>query len=175
MIAVKVKYNGKKVKLVGDGPGKYAWFQAGQQAIRTIRDRVARAQGSDDSPMPALSGRGSAVTRDGKFLRQRPGYREQKQRSGGKGIRDLYGTGKQGGHMLDALRVTEAGPSYVKMSITTRWGRIKARANEQRAPWFGFSTKDGRKVLGDLIEMHRDTVIAVAAKVRGGRTVRAAV
>lgn len=175
MIAVKVKINGKKVKLVGDGPGKYAWFQAGQAAIRTMRERIAKAVGSDDAPMPPLSGRGSAVTLDGKFVRQRPGYREQKQRFGGKGVRDLYGRGNQGGHMLDDLRVTEAGPTYVKMGITTRWGRTKARANEKRAPWFGFSTRDGRAVLGNLIDMHRDTVITVGAKVRGGRFVRSAV
>lgn len=173
MISTRIKYNGGKVKLVGEGPDKYTWFQLGQFAIRTIRDRVARGVGSDDSQMPALSGRGSAVTRDGKFVRQRPGYREQKQRAGGKPIRDLYGKGNQGGHMLDNLRVREATPTSVRMDITSRWGRIKARANDKRSPWFGFSPRDQRIVLERMIDVFRrkNRVVNAGARIRGGGSV----
>lgn len=172
MISVKVKYNGGKVKLTGEGPKKYQWFALGQFAIRTMRDRVARGIGSDDWPMPALSGRGSVISRDGKFVRQRPGYREQKQRRGGRPIRDLYGDGQQGGHMLDDLRVREATPNSVRMDITSRWGRIKARANEKRAPWYGFSANDRRLIFARMSEVFRERfrVSNVAARVRGGGT-----
>lgn len=169
MISVRVKYNGGKVNLVGEGPQKYQWFALGQFAIRMIRERVARGVGSDDAPMPALSGRGSAISVDGRFVRQRPGYREQKQRFGGKPIRDLYGRGNQGGHMLDDLRVREATPTGVRMDITSRWGRIKARANEKRAPWFGFSPADQRSIFRQMAATLGGSVINIGAKERGGR------
>ena len=170
MIATKVKFNGSKVKLVGEGPDKYTWFQLGRFAIQTIRDRVARGIGSDDAPMPPLSGRTSVVTRDGGFVRQRPGYREQKQRRGGRPIRDLYGKGDWNGHMLDNLAVREATPTSVRMDITSRAARTKARANERRAPWFGFSPRDQRVVLERMIEVFRRNgrVINLAARARGG-------
>lgn len=173
MIVTRVKIDGGKVKLVGDGPGKYAWFRLGQFAIATMRNRVSGGIGSGDAPMPPLSGRTAAVTRDGKFVRRQAGYREQKQRAGLRPIRDLYGRGSQGGHLLDNFRVREAGPTYVRMDITSRWGRIKARANEKRAPWFGVSDGDARKILPRIVDMHRGTILTIGAKVRGGRSVLA--
>jgi len=171
MISTRIKYNGSKVKLVGDGPDKYTWFGLGQFAIKTIRERVARGIGSDDSPMPELSGRASAVTRDGKFLRRQVGYRERKQRFGGRPIRDLYGRGDQGGHMLDNLRVREATTKSVRMDITSRLARVKARANEKRSPWFGFSARDRRIVLERMIDVFRSrgNIINIGSRVRGVR------
>lgn len=173
MISITVKYNGGKVKLTGEGPQKYQWFELGKYAVETIRDRVSRGIGSDDAPMPALSGRGSSVSANGKFVRQRPGYREQKQRAGGKPIRDLFGKGNQGGHMLDGLRVREATPTSVRIDITSRWGRIKARANEQRSPWYGFSANDRRLIFARMIDTFKDQYRAggAAARIRGGSTV----
>lgn len=171
MISTRVKFQGSRVKLVGDGPDKYTWFSLGRFAIQTIRERVSRGIGSDDAPMPPLSGRGSAVTRDGKFLRQRPGYREQKQRAGGRPIRDLYGKGDQGGHMLDNFTVREATTTSVRMDITSRSARVKARANERRSPWFGFSERDRRIVFERMIDAFRSrgNVINIGSRVRGVR------
>lgn len=173
MISTRVRFNGSKVKLAGDGPDKYTWFALGQFGIKTIRDRVSRGIGSDDSPMPPLSGRESAITRDGKFVRRQAGYRDRKQRFGGRPIRDLYGKGDQGGHMLDNLTVREATTNSVRMDITSRTGRVKARANERRSPWFGFSPRDRRIVLARMIDVFRDRgrVINIGSRVRGGRSV----
>lgn len=171
MISTRVKFQGSKVKLVGDGPDKYTWFALGQFAIKTIRDRVARGIGSDDAPMPALSGQASAITRDGKFVRRQAGYRDRKQRFGGRPIRDLYGKGDQGGHMLDNLKVREATPTSVRMDITSRLARVKARANEKRSPWFGFSARDRRIVIERMIDVFRSrgNVINIGARARGVR------
>jgi hypothetical protein len=110
------------------------WCRLGDFAIKTIRERVARGLGSSDQPMPPLT--------------KRYAIQKSKLRLGNK--RNLMGTGEQGGHMLDALRVTYVDQRSCKIDITTRDARMKARANEQRSPWIGFSPSDRAKILSEF-------------------------
>jgi hypothetical protein len=99
---------------------------------------------------------------------QDTGYPAFKRRLGLKPIRDLYGpggkvvtesktTGKkrylrsashmQGrGHMLDDLRVNFLSDTKGTFAITTQASRVKARANQERAPWWGWSAASYRKL-----------------------------
>jgi hypothetical protein len=103
--------------------------------------QCAAGLGSDGTPMPALKGSGSAVfvgRLNGKAVFERRAYPQQKAAKGLKPIRDLYGPGI-GGHMLDDVRVNYLDDKQATFAITTRQGRIKALANEKRAPWWGWS------------------------------------
>ena len=74
---------------------------------------------------------------------------------------------KAASHMLDALRVTSASPTQARIDITTQDARIKARANEQRAPWFGFSGRDVRNLLEASRKIWGSNVAAFTAGFRG--------
>jgi len=169
MIVTRIKYNGSTVRLGGFGPQKYQMYQLGRVAVQVVKNRVARGVGSDDSPMKPLSGRTSAVRKDGRFVRQRAGYSDWKAAHGLKSIRDLWGPGLNGGHMLDNFTVRYADERQVRMDITSRWGRIKARANERRSPWFGFSAQDTVAIYGVARVMFKGIVVDIAAKIRGVR------
>lgn len=106
--------------------------------ISLIRARVAQGIGSDDLPMPPLQVK---VSRSGK----RYGYAVIKQRRGLGTTRNLYGLGTDG-HMLDGIRVTYSADDRATIDITTRAGRTKALANEQKSPWYGWSPSDMEKL-----------------------------
>lgn len=149
-IKVKTKAQGK-VTLKGFGPNKYAWFKIGRAAVEILKKRLDKGEGSDGQPMPPLSVKTSAVRgEDGQFLRQRRGYADAKARRGLKPIRDLIGRGV-GGHLRDGIRVTVATDHSVTIAITSRIARIKAMANERRAPWFGFSPDDAQQI-ADMVK-----------------------
>jgi hypothetical protein len=98
-------------------------------------EQAAKGIGSDGSPMPPL----------------KSGARRFAGRRGGKvafitkTLRDLYGPGKDG-HMLDDLRVNYVDERKATFAITRRSSRIKALANEKRAPWYGWSPASMRKL-----------------------------
>lgn len=149
MIVTKIKYNGSKVRLYGFGPEKYQMFKLGQFALATVKARVAAGKGSDDAPMPPLKKR----------------YAIQKSKAGAGNKRDLRLTGA----MLDNFSVRSASATEVRLDITSRTGRQKARTNERRAPWFGFSTADTKAIYGMAQRMFKGMVVDFAAKVRGVR------
>lgn len=122
------------------------FVKIGNFAIQTERARLARGVGVDDAPMPPLSGRTSAILRNGNFVRQRAGWADWKSRHGLQSFRDLYGDGRQGGHMLDNLSVRSANASSVRIDFTSRSARTKAQANSKRANWHGFSPSDQVKI-----------------------------
>jgi hypothetical protein len=90
--------------------------------------------------MPPLKSRTWAkVQADGTIKTgNRPSYANFKIRVGLKPIRDLRGPGA-GGHMLDAIRINYLDDKRAGFSITTEPSRTKAKANEKRAPWWGWS------------------------------------
>ena len=146
MISTRVKFNGKKVRLAGFGPQKYQMFALAQAGLKSIKMRVLSGTGSNDAVMPPLETKGKGTRysiRQGKMIEFDKGnpYPTQKRRAGLKPIRDLVGFGKDG-HMLDDLRVTYADPKLARIDITRGSSRMKARANEQRAPWWGLSPRD---------------------------------
>lgn len=123
----------------------------GQVGRDSVVARVRKGIGSNDSPMPPLSSKTSAVKNQGKVVRIRGGYAEAKAKRGLQPFRDLYGTGKQGGHMLDNFTVRPPsknanGAASVKIAFTQTVQRVKALANERRASFAEFSPTDTAKV-----------------------------
>lgn len=135
----------------GWNPGTQAMYGLGQFGIKLIKNRVSKSIGSDDNPMPALKTR---LRRDGS---ERRGYKQIKQRAGLNPFRDLTGLNKND-HMLQNLSVRFANEDSVRMDFTKRSARMKARANEKLAPWFGWSVQDliklkaeSRSIFGDFV------------------------
>lgn len=133
-------------------------YLLGQYALSVMKARVLKGIGSDDQPMKPLStGRSSRVSRSGQvveFNTTGSGYLRRKQRLGGKPIRDLFLTGA----MLENFQIRSVSETQVRMDITSSIQRVKARANEDRSPWFGFSVRDmaaiavaGERILGQQI------------------------
>ena len=113
----------------------------GQYGLQLQQQQALAGLGSDGQEMPALKGSGVAVFAkrvNGKAVFERRGYAQQKLKLGLKPIRDLYGPGK-GGHMLDAVRINYVDDRRCSITISERMARIKAAANERRAPWWGWS------------------------------------
>jgi len=135
--------------------GKLAEF-----ARDTVVARIRTGRGSDDAAMAPLSRKTSAVRNAGKVVRIRSGYAEAKARRGLQPIRDWWGTGKDGGHMLDNLTVRQATPNSARIAITSKKQRDKAIANERRSPALSFSPADVEKITARAVEMFRAEVRA---------------
>lgn len=169
------------------------WQKLGEYAITVIRARLALGIGSNDQAMPPLKRPRNAKSIDAGY----PGF---KRRLGLKPIRDLYGPGglvaqsrngkksylRSGssasraliggrGHMLDDLRVNAVSESGVSIDITNRASRAKARANEAKAAWIGFSRADRAKIMvkfGELFKAQGLDATALLQAFRGmGRSV----
>jgi hypothetical protein len=175
MIQTSVKLSGglpglsdKRISLNDDGlltVGQERMQDLGEFAIKTIRNRVAKAIGSDDSPMPPLkvSNRaGFGFTVHG-VKRTLSSYPQWKEAHGLQPIRDLTGSGKDG-HMLDNLSVRSVSGSSVVMSLTARAARVKALANEKRAPWLSFSDDDTKKIVAYFAQYTGLIVEAIAGR-----------
>lgn len=178
MISIKVSTKGglqglsdPRVSLRDDGflsPGQERMQDLGEFALKVLRVRVSRGIGSDDSAMPALKVHPRAGT---KFKihgqeRQLLGYAQWKSNHGLQPIRDLKGTGKDGGNMLDNLTVRSVSGSSVTMSLTARKARAKALANERLSPWLGWSGNDTREIVKFFATYTGYIVEAVAYKLR---------
>jgi hypothetical protein len=163
VIVTRVKHNGRRVRLAGFGPQKYQMFALAQAGVKSIKARVMGGIGSDDAPMKPLKvmQKGSRFSKSqGKVVEFDYGnaYAAAKRRAGLKPIRDLVGFGRDG-HMLDDFRVTYADPRLAKADITRAPSRVKARGNEARSPWWGFSGRDVRnlveaskKIFGEVLD-----------------------
>ena len=187
MITTKIKFNGTKVRL-GPGVGfrKYQMLALGQFAVDTIKARVAKGIGSDDASMPALADRykkrktgyGLQPIRD----LTGPGQTSYMARTFSKPAPGMLRSGRSyttarkdirfrsaggGAHMLDNFTVRYADELSVRMDITQQWARDRARANEQRAPWFGFSPNDMRAIIGFAQQMFHANVTDLAVRLRG--------
>ena len=130
----------------------------GSFANNTVKARTRSGVGSDDAAFPPLSSKASAVRVNGKFVRQRPGYAAWKAAHGLQTIRDMWSDGKQGGHMLDNSTVRYADDTSVKIGFTSRWGRIKALANERRTPFYSFSDADTKKIMDYASDIWKSNV-----------------
>lgn len=168
MISVTTKLSGG---VAGLGFNSASLFQKNQMqrlgefGIATVKARVARGVGSDDAPMKALSAKTSPILHHGKFVRQRESYAQWKLKHGLQPIRDLMGTGKEGGHMMDNLTVRSVTESTVRMAFTARQARAKALSNERRTPFLSFSDADERKIVTYAAQMFRSQVEVLRRKV----------
>lgn len=164
MIVTKIKVDGRRVKLGGYGFRKYQMFQLGRFAEKTIEERVARGVGSNDSPMPALNKDRKRKLKSGEIrVYSGFGYQFRKVKRGGNPLRDLRLTGQ----MLQDFGVKYADADKVRLDVTTRRGRIKARANERRAAWYGFSRFDEEAIKREAMRIFRGNINNVARVQRG--------
>jgi hypothetical protein len=72
-----------------------------------------------------------------------------------------------GAHMLDNFTVRYADELTVRMDITAQWARDRARANEQRSPWFGFSPCDVRAIVAYAQTLFHANVSDFAVRLMG--------
>lgn len=151
LITTRIKVGKSKVTLGGFGPRKYQMYAWGKFAVETIKERVAEGKGSDDAPMPPLKG----------------GYGRWKAKVG-KGGRNLRLTGG----MLDNFTVRYADERMVRADITSRLGRIKARANERRSPWFGFSRNDEKKIFTEATRIFGPNLRNIGVNLRANGLAR---
>jgi len=186
-IVTKTTYNGRPVRLHGIvGLRTYQMLDLGWAGVNSIKDRVSRGVGSSDAAMPPLKAK-PRKRYDAKQKKcvefgesARSGYKARKVLMGLKPIRDLAGPGvgwtgkgqkrreRRGPHhMLDDLRVTSASATEARIDITKEDSRMKARANEQRAPWYGFSGKDLRNILELAQKMFDGNVSELEAQFHG--------
>lgn len=130
------------------------WTRAEQ--IKQLADygivlQIAQARvglGANGSPMPPLKGSTHAVfvaSVNGRARFTRKTYADWKAAHGLQPIRDLYGAGK-GGHMLEDIRINYLDDRRATVAITSKLGRYKARGNEKRAAWWGWSPDSIRKM-----------------------------
>ena len=131
----------------------------GQFARDVVVSRVRKGLGADGSAMPPLKGKMYARKRkDGSFGVNRSIYAGWKAKRGLQPFRDLWGTGKQGGHMLDKFTARPGTATLVRIAFTTRDSRIKALANEKRAPFLGFAPQDVSAIKAKASEIFRSEI-----------------
>ena len=118
-----------------------------EYGIALQKAQCAAGLGSDGLPMPALKGGGGLAVFTGRsggrarFVYR--GYAQQKAMAGLQPKRDLRGPGKDG-HMLDDIRINYLDDRMATFAITRQSSRNKARGNEMRAPWWGWSPESVR-------------------------------
>ncbi len=127
----------------------------GNLSISTIRSRTARGLGSDGAPMtPLKASRIETVKTGPKSVSfRRIGYAAWKAKQGLQPIRDLVGTGAQGGHMWDNFSVRFVTETQVRMAFTAKHQREKAHANEMRSPFLSYAPQDQKVIVDAAREM----------------------
>lgn len=102
--------------------------ELGQTQILQLRKRVAQGVGIRDTQMPAYTAQ----------------YARRKAASGRQvGVRDLLWSGR----MLGSLVAQVEGSRRVRISFTDAASVVKAKAHQRRAPWFGVSAADRRRLI----------------------------
>jgi hypothetical protein len=169
MTVRRVNLDGAKFRIFGEWSlTAQQMYQLGLFAIAVMRERVSRGIGSSDAPMKPLSehkGRRWSKSR-GEWVEygRGTGYRFRKVRSGGKGIRDLTLTGS----MLGNISVRSVSERQVRIDITSSRERMKARANEIRSPWWGWSANDLARITLAARQLFRLNIGEISVGGRGG-------
>lgn len=143
MTVRKVRFaSGSKLTIFGDlGYDTRQMYALGRFGLHLIKSRVARGIGSDDAPMKPL----------------KKGYAIQKTKSGKGNRRNLSFTGD----MLRNFTIRSISATQVRMDITSPKQRIKARANEQKSPWFGWSPRDLAQLTVAGRQLFRDNIASI--------------
>ncbi len=141
--------SGGKLRIFGDL--SMPMLILGEHGVNVVKQRVEKGIGSDDRPMSAL----------------KPSYQRFKQRrSGREPIRNLTLSGR----MLDNFTVRSVSDREVRMDITGSKERIKARANERRAAWFGWSPRDLASIITVARRAFHESVESARLVFRGIRS-----
>lgn len=165
---VGCKFEGKKIKIGGTfgGPMNFStsqMLQLGSYANNIVKARTRSGVGSDDAPFPPLKGAGKYKfdIRGGRKVVTREGYAASKARKGLNPYRDMWGDGKQGGHMLDNSTVRYADSNTVRIAFTSTKQRQKASGNERRTPFYSFSANDAKKIMDFAAQLWQSNVTRV--------------
>ena len=132
-------------------------FRLGTAGLVAVKKRVRAALNLADAPASPLRSNSWIRIKKAKGLRP---------------VRDLWGTGlaaisrskkrkarlKHVGHMLDNLRVRTVSDNLARSGFAQYAARVKARANQRREPWLGFSPKDQAYVLQIARRIFSDAV-----------------
>lgn len=143
MASVKVWVK-KRVVLGNLSFSQRQMYKLGVQALSTFQNRTFRAITPEDQPAKPL-----------KWW-----YARWKRRKGFSGLRDLHGVGaftgrlrkgqkttkSYAGHMMDALKPTSIAEGRARSGFTTAAAAMKARANELRQKFMGWSRSDIKAV-----------------------------
>ena len=121
MASVRV-YQKKQIRLDRLNFSQNQLFKIGSVGVAAVKNRLAAAQGPDDSPAKPLTKR----------------YAIQKTKLGRGNRRNL----SLSGNMLRNLMVRTVSEKAAKAGLTTRKDRIKAWANQKIQPWLVFSPKN---------------------------------
>jgi hypothetical protein len=179
---IKVKITGGPTVYLGTSMESLLRVQdmqkLGNFAVQTIVARTRSGVGSNGLPFPPLkSSKVVQIREDGKFKRlERRGYAAWKIRKGLAGIRDMWGTGEQGGHMLDNFSVRSVSEMSVRMAFTKKRARQKARGNEARTPFLGYAPQDRAKIAAEANRLFGSNVrdLGVFGALRAFRKKKAA-
>lgn len=145
--------SGGKFRVFGDwNVTTQQMYALAQYGIGLIVDRAKRGIGSNDQPMPGL----------------KKGYAIAKTKAGKGNRRNLTFTGA----MLGNISVRSVSATQARMAITSTKERVKARANEQKSPWWGWSVRDLGKLAGASSGILRENVAAVGIFGTGRRRSR---
>ena len=121
MASVRV-YQKKQIRLDRLNFNQNQLFKIGSVGVAAVKNRLAAAQGPDDSPAKPLKKR----------------YAIQKTKLGKGNRRNLTFSGD----MLRNLMVRTVSEKAAKAGLSTRKDRIKAWANQKIQPWLVFSPKN---------------------------------
>jgi hypothetical protein len=131
-------YQKKQIRLDRLNVRQTAMFKIGNVGVAAVKNRLAVAQGPNDTPAKPLTKR----------------YAIRKTRLSRNNRRNLMLTGD----MLRNFLVRTVSENKAKASNTTRKDRIKAWANQKIEPWVVFSPKNrqavleaGRRVVAEMV------------------------
>jgi hypothetical protein len=144
---------GRKVRFFGEiDTNAQQMLALGNFSISVMVGRVQRGIGSDDAPMKAL----------------KRGYAIQKTKKGLGNRRNLTYTGD----MLRNISVRSVSARQVRIDITSTKQRQKARANEQKSPWWGWSARDMAQITKAIEQLFGVNIANIGVGFGGGRKAR---
>ena len=141
MASVRV-YQKKQIRLDRLTFPQHQLFKIGSAGVAAVKNRLAAAEGPDDSPAKPLSKR----------------YAIQKTKLGRGNRRNLSFSG----NILRNFMVRTVSEKQAKASLSTRKDRIKAWINQKIEPWAVFSPKNRQAV----VEAARRVVVEMVPRLK---------
>jgi hypothetical protein len=130
---------GAKVRFYGElNFGTRAMYALAKFALATMLNRVSKAIGSNDQPMKPL----------------KKGYAIHKTRLGRGNKRNLL----YSGDMLRNISIRSVSEYQARIDLTSAKQRMKARQNEVKSPWYGWSPNDIARMSVRAQQLYRGRV-----------------
>ena len=151
MASVRI-YQKKQIRLDRLSFSQNQMFKIGSVGVAAVKNRLAAAQGPDDSPAKPLSKR----------------YAIKKTKLGKGNRRNLTFSGD----MIRNLMVRTVSEKAAKAGLTTRKDRLKAWANQKREQWLVFSPKNRAAVAEAARRVFHESVKRLALqRALGGKQI----